>query len=145
MEVEQPEAQPEVHLEAQLAEEKQKEQAAREFNETVCRAMPDTWTEWWEKNYGYPNDWIDASPKAKAAQQALDGFFQGIGNWSYDVFKALGSSVTVPSAPQAAPNNIPPQQEMQEIPKKEPAEDTPENDEEIQVQADENGEAEAAE
>ncbi len=36
MEVEQPEAQPEVHLEAQLAEEKQKEQAAREFNGTLC-------------------------------------------------------------------------------------------------------------
>merc|ERR1711879_87716 len=48
----------------------------------------ETWSEWIEqKEYGTPNDWIDANPTAKQYQQAANEFFKGIGQWGHE--KAL--------------------------------------------------------
>lgn len=50
----------------------------------------ETWSEWIEekqKEYGTPNDWIDANPTAKQYQHSANEFFKGIGQWGHE--KAL--------------------------------------------------------
>jgi len=55
-------------------------------DESVASALPETWAEWWDKTYGTPNDWIEASPALKAYQESADGLCKNIGQWAYDSY-----------------------------------------------------------
>lgn len=51
-------------------------------------ASEQTWTEWFEekkKEYGTPNEWIDANPTAKQYQHQANEFFKGIGQWGHEM------------------------------------------------------------
>lgn len=38
-----------------------------------------------KKEYGSPNDWVEANPTAKHYQHQANEFFKGIGQWGYEM------------------------------------------------------------
>ncbi len=76
----------------------------------------ETWSEWIEekqKEYGTPNDWIDANPTAKQYQNSANEFFKGIGQWGHEKALAWFPSLYNYEEPtRRAPSSI--QQEQRE-------------------------------